>query len=129
MKRCFKDGAGNLLNAGTINVLGVSPGIFTANQNRQGVPAAIIVRVRPGNEQLYEPVHRFDESAGEFVPLALDMGPQEEMVFLSLFGTGWRHASPSTAQVTVGGIDCPVMPDCSQPLKDSIRSTYSCPGL
>lgn len=108
------DESGNLIAAGVAEIGKVSPGIFTANADGQGVPAAVIVRVKPGNAQSYEPVARFDEQQRRFVPLALDLGSDDELIVLALFGTGWRQASnPANVLVSVGNdttnyIQCPV---------------------
>lgn len=85
------------------------PGIFTANANGRDVPAAIIVRVKPGNIQSFEPVVQFDASLNRFVPAALDLGPEGEIVVLALFGTGWRQISAlDDVRVTIGGLNVPV---------------------
>lgn len=103
------DESGNLVKFGFIEIRKVAPGSFTANADGQGVPAAIITRVKPGNVQTYEPVARFDEAQRKFVPIAVDLGPETELVVLSLFGTGWRQLSPSArVSVIIAGIGCPV---------------------
>ena len=105
----LKDASDQILGVSFITVLPVSPGIFTANADGQGVPAAVILRVRANGSQEYEPVAQFDATLRRFVPLALDLGPDSEFVVLSLFGTGWRQVrSIAEAEVTIGGVDCPV---------------------
>ncbi|MCI0388178.1 MAG: hypothetical protein MOB07_05340 [Acidobacteria bacterium] len=86
-----------------------SPGVFTANSDGGGVPAAFVTRVKPGNEQFTEPVAQLDVAQGRFVPLQIDLGPETEFVVLTLFGTGWRRfGSLANTKVTIGGVDCPV---------------------
>ena len=43
------DRNGNLIRIGLAQVRRLSPGIFTANFNGSGVPAGLVVRVKPGN--------------------------------------------------------------------------------
>ena len=103
------DENGATLKVGLMVSLKIMPGIFTANANATGVPAGLIVRVKPGNVQNYEPLAQFSEQQGHFIPLAIDLGPENEFLVLALFGTGWRQAGPvANVRVTVGGIDCPV---------------------
>lgn len=87
----------------------IVPGIFTANADGKGVPAGLIVRVKPGNVQNYEPLAQFDEQQQRFIPLAIDLGPEEEFLVLALFGTGWRKVgSLANVRVRIAGVDCPV---------------------
>jgi uncharacterized protein (TIGR03437 family) len=72
-----------------------APGLFAANANGVGVPAAVILRVRPGNQQNYEPVASFDTEKNIFVPLPIDLGAETDQVYLVLFGTGWRNYLPA----------------------------------
>jgi uncharacterized protein (TIGR03437 family) len=102
------DENGSLIRVGLAEIRYLSPAIFTANADGKGVPAAVIVRVKPGNVQNYEPVSQFDQQQQRFVPLALDLGPEDEFLVLSLFGTGWRLAQREYVSVQIGGIDCPI---------------------
>ena len=87
----------------------VAPGVFTANFDGAGVPAAIVTRVKPGNVQTVEPVAQIDVAQSRFVPLPIDLGPDTEFVVLTLFGSGWRQfGTLSNTKVTIGGVDCPV---------------------
>jgi uncharacterized protein (TIGR03437 family) len=72
------------------------PSLFTANADGKGVPAALIVRVKPGNVQSFESVAQYDQQQKKWLPLPIDLGPENESVFLVLYGTGWRN------QVTTG---------------------------
>jgi uncharacterized protein (TIGR03437 family) len=65
------------------------------------VPAAYALRVR-GDAQIIEPVLRYDEAQKQFVPAPIDLGPEGDLVFLVLFGTGFR-STPSRVIVAVGG--------------------------
>ncbi len=80
-----------------------APALFTANASGQGVPAAVVLRVR-GEAQTIEPLSRYDEGLKQFVPVPINLGPEGDQVFLILFGTGFRAADSSSAMsVTIGG--------------------------
>jgi uncharacterized protein (TIGR03437 family) len=84
---------------GTIPITSTAPGLFTANADGEGVPAAVLLRVR-GDAQIVEPLARYDEEQKRIVPVPIDLGPESDHVFLILFGTGFRSADSQTA-VTV----------------------------
>jgi uncharacterized protein (TIGR03437 family) len=53
---------------------------------------------------------RFDPTAGRFVAVPIDLGPEADQVILVLFGTGIRFRSMlSAVTVRVGGIDAQVV--------------------
>ncbi len=76
------------ISGGSVNLSLPEPGLFSANADGQGVAAATVLRVKPGNVQSYEPVARYDEGLKRYVPLPIDLGPEGEQVYLILFGTG-----------------------------------------
>ncbi len=86
---------------GAVPIVTASPGLFSANSNGQGVPAASVLRVR-GDAQLYEPVARYDAQSQQFVPAPIDLGPEGDQVFLILFGTGLRAAGAAGVRVMIG---------------------------
>ncbi|MGH9936877.1 MAG: choice-of-anchor D domain-containing protein, partial [Blastocatellia bacterium] len=98
------------LSVGAVNIAAIAPGLFAANANGQGVPAAVALRVKADGAQIYEPVSRFDQAQNRFVAAPIDLGPAGEQVFLLLFGTGLRFNS-GLERVTckLGGIDAPVL--------------------
>ncbi|MBI3426524.1 MAG: hypothetical protein HY011_26655 [Acidobacteria bacterium] len=100
-------GSGKLA-LGAVRIAAVAPGLFAANANGQGVPAAVALRAR-GEVQTFEPVARFDSAAGRFVTAPIDLGPEGDQVILLLFGTGLRGRS-ALAAVTcaLGGMTVPV---------------------
>jgi len=55
--------------------------------------AAVVLRVRPDNSQVYEPMVRFDPAQNRFVAIPIDLSDGSERVFLVLFGTGLRNRS------------------------------------
>ena len=81
------------LSTGRINIQTVAPGLFTANSNGQGVPAAVTLRVRANGEQVYEALNRFDTATQRFVATPIDLGPATDIVYLVLYGTGLRFRS------------------------------------
>jgi uncharacterized protein (TIGR03437 family) len=96
------------LSLGAVRIAAVAPGLFTANANGQGVPAAVALRAR-GEVQSFEPVARFDSAAGRFVTAPIDLGPEGDQVILLLFGTGIRGRSALAAVMcTIGGVSVPV---------------------
>lgn len=94
----------------TLQIAEVSPGLFTANANGRGVPAAVLLRVSADGTQRFEPVARFDAGQNAAVPAPIDFGPESDQLFLILFGSGFRYA-PSLAAVSVaiGGLETPVL--------------------
>ncbi|MGH9937195.1 MAG: hypothetical protein ACREAM_13165, partial [Blastocatellia bacterium] len=83
----------------------VAPGLFAANADGQGVPAAVALRVKANGAQSYEPIAQFNGS--RFMPAPIDLGPAGEQVFLVLYGTGLRFKHTVTA--SVGGMDANVL--------------------
>ena len=86
-------GPGGKLAAGTLQIEPVAPGIFTANSDGQGVPAALLLRQPAAGESVYEPVSRYDPVSGLQSPLRITFGSTSEQLFLVLFGTGMRGFS------------------------------------
>jgi uncharacterized protein (TIGR03437 family) len=84
---------GSLFADQRITIGSIAPGLFTANANGQGVPAAQLLRVR-GGQLIYENVAVLE--AGRWVARPLDVGPDTDQLFLVLYGTGVRG---------VGGLD------------------------
>ncbi|MGH9842575.1 MAG: NF038122 family metalloprotease [Blastocatellia bacterium] len=106
-------GGDGAVSIGTAQIANVAPGLFTANSDGQGVPAALAVRVipKPGSpaDLRFEPVAQFDAAQRRFTPLPLDLGPAAEELYLALFGTGLGFPpSTSTVSVKIGGLEAPV---------------------
>lgn len=100
----------SIVAAGTLPVTTVAPGLFSANSSGQGVAAAVALRVRANGAQVIEPLNRFDQEAGRFVPVPIDLGPEGEQVFLILFGTGFRGSSGLEAvTATIGDEEAEVL--------------------
>ena len=91
------------ISAGQFEVTSTAPGLFSANANGRGVPAAILVRASGGTQRV-EQVVRFDTTANSFVPIPIDLGPVGDQVFLILFGTGIRYrAGLNNVSCVLGG--------------------------
>ncbi|MGE0129605.1 MAG: hypothetical protein AB7U82_16120 [Blastocatellales bacterium] len=93
-----------VVSTGTAQIAVVAPGLFTANASGQGVAAAVALRVTSNGTRINEPVAVFDQTQNRFVARPIDLGPDGEMVFLILFGTGFRNRSAlSAVSASVGG--------------------------
>jgi len=77
-------------------IAATSPGIFTANGNGQGAPAAILLRVSPDNTRSTE--FPFAAGAGGFVAAPIRFG--DDRLFLDLYATGVRGSS--SVEVVLG---------------------------
>ncbi|HKQ73840.1 MAG TPA: SBBP repeat-containing protein [Blastocatellia bacterium] len=101
-------GAGSL-SIGNVTISNIAPGIFTANSTGRGLAAAVVLRVKPDNTQIAEQMVRFDATLNDFVPIPIDLGPQGDLVFLILFGTGWRGANGAPNNgATIKGVNAPL---------------------
>lgn len=101
------DGA---VSAGTVQIVAVAPGLFTANSNGQDAPAAVVLRVSASNAQSYETVAIFDAAQNKFLPRPLDLNPTTDQVYLMLFGTGIKFRSSLAAvSARIGGLDAEVL--------------------
>jgi uncharacterized protein (TIGR03437 family) len=99
---------GNPVGAGTFNIETVSPGIFTANANGQGVPAGFAIRVSGNGSQSLVTIAG-PGGNGQQVPVPIDMGPPTDQLILVLFGTGFRQRSAlSAVSATIGGTNAEV---------------------
>ena len=78
-----------------IQITPTALGLFTANGNGQGVPAAVALRVGANGSSSYEPVARFDAAQNRFVPLPLDVSAANGTVYLVLYGTGINRRQSS----------------------------------
>ncbi len=106
--------AGNgAMSTGTVTIVQASPSIFAANSDGKGVPAADLIRVKPGNVQILEAL--IQGSYPNFVPRPIDMGPETDLMFLILYLTGLRgvpstdgiagNGSAENVRVILGGVE------------------------
>ena len=92
---------------GAITIETSAPALFAANSNGQGVAAAVVLRIRNG-QQTFEPVSRTE--AGNQVAVPIELGPETDQVYLLLYGSGFRgFVPPSAMNVAVGGTAVPVL--------------------
>ncbi len=88
---------------GKFNIAGVAPGLFSTTSDGKGVASALLQRIR-GSAQSYEPVFEKDAS-GNLVAKPIDVGGEDEAVYLLLFGTGIRKRSDlKNVTVSIGGM-------------------------
>ncbi len=99
---------------GTANIDSISPGLFSANVNGQGVAAAVILRRRNGIDT-FEQVAQLNTTANRFDPVQVDLGPDTDQVFIVAFGTGFRAAPQSSLSATIGGTPSPFVVAAAAP--------------
>jgi uncharacterized protein (TIGR03437 family) len=92
---------------GTMPVQLVAPGLFTANSDGKGAPAALAARYSAAGQQTAVPVFQCGLAAGSCTPVALDVGTDNDQLILLLYGTGIRNAR--TVSATIGGVDAVVL--------------------
>lgn len=91
------------VSAGTVTIIPVVPGLFTANQDGAGVPAGFAIRVKPSGEQVRESLSRLE--GNKQVPAPIDLGPEGEVLILELYGTGIRgRSSQAAVSATIDGV-------------------------
>lgn len=94
--------SGSRLWAIPTTVARTAPGIFTANPDGKGAPAATILRVKPDNTRANEfPFGTTPDSAGRYPAAPLTFGG--DRLFLNLYATGLRLAGLPQVQVVIGG--------------------------
>lgn len=98
------------LSIGTITVVPVAPGLYTANKNGTGVPAATAIQQVSGvNVFRNIPVFSCNPSGAECIPVPIDT-TSDTPVYVSLYGTGIRNRSSlDNVSVTIGGVTVPVL--------------------
>ena len=93
----------------SIHIGRVAPALFTANADGRGAPAALVQRIRSNGSVSFEPVIQMN-LLGNFEPVAIDLGPPTDEVYLILFGTGWRGSGAnSSVTVRIDGEEVPVL--------------------
>ena len=85
---------------GALNIVAAYPNLFQVNG--EGLAAALVVRVRNG-QQSYEPVYRVG-AGGAIEAVPIDVSVAGEQVYLILFGTGLGKTGGNPAvSATIGG--------------------------
>lgn len=94
------------VSTGTIQIVQVAPGIFSANGNGRNAAAAVFLRVKGNLQQTFEPATQFNTVSSRFITKPVDLGPATDSVFLILFATGLRNAdlpAEDNTNVLIGG--------------------------
>ena len=92
---------------GQVQIDPVAPGLFTANADGKGAPAAVALRVSSDGAQTQLPVYQCSAAPGSCAPVPIDLGSDTDQVILGLFGTGIRGGANVTARI--GGLEAPVL--------------------
>ncbi len=93
---------------GTLQIAPVAPGLFTANGNGQGAPAATAIRVGSDSSQTPVTVFQCGPTAGSCTPVPIDLSAGT--VYLTLYGTGIRNrTSLDNVRATIGNAETPVL--------------------
>ena len=104
--------------SGILLISPVAPGIYTANQDGSGPPAAVAICAgvcsgwpnSQGNGQFYQYTFASGCTPGNCMPQALSLGADSDQVIIELYGTGIRHISSlSVLTATVNGQNVPVV--------------------
>jgi uncharacterized protein (TIGR03437 family) len=66
------------------------------------------LRVKADGTRSTEPAYRCDQGGGSCVPLAIDLGPASDQVFLMLYGTGLGWCGPGSVKVLIASVTVPV---------------------
>jgi uncharacterized protein (TIGR03437 family) len=98
------------ISAGAAQIASVAPGLFSANSNGQGVAAGVVLRVKADGTQIYEAIVEFNSSQNRFFAKPINLGPATDLVYLILYGTGFRNRSALTAtSCRIGGENANVL--------------------
>jgi len=90
---------GGTVATGPIKVAAIAPGLYTANADGKGAPAAIVFTVHADGSNGF--TYTFQCTAGSpCTTLPIDLGLDSDQVVLELFGTGIRgHSQTVTAKI------------------------------
>jgi uncharacterized protein (TIGR03437 family) len=94
--------------SGSLHIVGVAPGFFTANASGRDAPAAFFQRVDAGGGGTTANPIRFDNDLKLWLPTPVDLGPDTSQGFLILFGTGFRNREGAIT-ATIGGFPAEVL--------------------
>jgi uncharacterized protein (TIGR03437 family) len=78
-----------------VTITPTAPGIFTANSDGRGVPAATVLRVKADGTQIPENAISFDIGQRKWVAVPIDVST--DSVYLLLYGTGLRNIADTSA--------------------------------
>ncbi len=101
---------GQVVATGPLLIQSVAPGIFTANMDGQGPPAAYTVTTAADGSQIGQWACACGAAPGSCVPAPIDLGPVSSQTVLMLFGTGiGGFSSLSAVTATIGGVAAQVV--------------------
>ncbi len=82
----------------------------SSTADEQGLAAGVVIRVGADGRQSFESLAVVDSRKNGFVAVPIEVGDENEQVFLALFGTGWQNGAALDAiQVTVDGLPVEVL--------------------
>ena len=93
-----------LISRVATEIVPLSPGVFTANANGEGVPAANVLRFMSDSTFQVSLIFDPDQPLGGRVPIPIDLGGEGEQVFVSLFGTGFRRTEAAALNGNEKGV-------------------------
>ncbi len=113
---------GQTISNGQVMIAKVAPAIFTANSNGRGVPAAVILRVKPDGSQRTESLSQYSQQAQKYITKPIEI-PAGDLAVLVLFLSGIRNAADTNGdgnlnesiRVLIGGVEAPVLYANRQP--------------
>jgi len=79
----------NVVASGLMNITKVSPGMISFSGTGTGVAASVALRVKVDGSQSFESTARIE--GGVFVPAPISLGPEGEVVYAVMYGTGIRN--------------------------------------
>jgi uncharacterized protein (TIGR03437 family) len=100
--------SGWAVSTSVVSIASVAPTLFSANADGKGPVAGFAIYVAPDGAQTSALLAAFDPASQKQGFAPIDLGPADEQVYLSLFGSGIRGRS-ALANVTasIGGAAVP----------------------
>lgn len=100
---------GQTTATGAVTIAAVAPGLFSANADGKGAPAAQSITIAPDGTQTVRAAAVCGPVVGSCVPAPIDLGASGTQVLLALFGTGIRgFSSLAAVSATIGGLTAEV---------------------
>jgi uncharacterized protein (TIGR03437 family) len=94
--------------SGTLEVTPVSPAIFSANNNGEGVAAAQFLTVSSTGQATITNTAQAG-GAGGYAPATFSLSPSSSQFYLILYGTGLRNHSANPVFASINGTFVPVL--------------------
>lgn len=100
---------GKPAGTGSMNVVALSPGLFTADGSGTGVAAGVWT-AGTGNQSITQPLAIQDPLTGEWKANPVDLLSSSQDVYLVLNGTGFRSRSKTGyVRLEIGGVAVPIL--------------------